>query len=357
MQIMIINKKTIKFIHITTFVIKVDNLNLIHKRTMMAANTKLTLSEATQQKKLLSLLLQRLRENPLNQDKLLSLIEISPINVKLFQNMVTVIFPKANFSLEMVQQKYPGINLGLRNTTELSWNDVIAAHIAFTVKNHGTFPPDSKLYVQGTPPYDPIKGDTSNNLQAIANTGQKNPDYFLVHKEWSRYYDFKSGQYSHMKGHIVVRNTDEAFEQTIKEIMYNQLQFFMAKGDPYIDVAVFIKGLINDKTLDWVQRSKNLQAYYFSIMQRLPPETPSMAFVYKPAYEHENMSYKYYNNIPIKEDSCKNEDGIYTVLTEIFGSDKSGKLFSNYKESHGVSPTFLKMKNKFILEMLGEFAP
>ena len=45
-------------------------------------------------------------------------------------------------------------------------------------------------------------------------------------------------------------------------------------------------------------------------------------------------------------------DVVLSTIAKIFAEDKSGKLYSNYKESHGVSPDFLRMKTKFVLETL-----
>ena len=87
-------------------------------------------------------------------------------------------------------------------------------------------------------------------------------------------------------------------------------------------------------------------------MHRLPPQTPSMILKIDPLYEHETLPYKYYGKLSVHTESCENVESIYDVIAKIFAEDKSGKLYSNYKESHGVSPDFLRMKTKFVLEIL-----
>lgn len=351
---MIIIKKTIKFIRITTPVIKVDNLNLIHKRTMLSSESKLAVPEIVQQKKLYALLLNALREGPLNQEKLLSLMDMSTINMKLFQHTVTIMFPDAKFPLELVQNKYSKTAIGLKDTEYLSWNDLMAVHVAFLLKKQNIFP-DGKFFVYGTPPYDPQKGDTSNNLQAIANTGQKNPDYYFITDAWTRYYDLKTGQYSPMKGHIAIKNNSKDFEASTQNLMISQKYFFEKFGTKYLDVTDFIDNLFNNKSLTWLQKSKSLANFYFTNMHRLPPQTPSMILKIDPLYEHETMSYKYYGKLPVHTESCENAESTYDVIAKIFAYDKSGKLFTHYKESHGVSQDFLRMKTKVILDILSNF--
>lgn len=350
----IVNNNLIKNITYLNFN-AVDTIIQTNKRTMMAASTRLTGTESLQQKKLYSLLFKQLREGPLTQEKLLSLVEMSPINVKLFQDMVSKVFPNAEFPLSLIQQRYPGIKIGLVNSDFMSWNDVIAIHIASIANKHGIFPKEGKLYVLGTPPYDPFKGDTSNNAQAIANTGQKNPDYYFVHKDWTRYYDYKSGQYSPMKGHIVLKNNKEDFEKEVQLLIIHQRNFFRQFGTEYNAVIAFIDKVLNDKNLAWSQKSKSLSDFYFNNMHKLPVQTPSIILQQDPSYEHVHMSHKQFGNIPVKSESCQSVDGTYDIMTKVFLQDKSGKLFDNYQRSHGFSAIFIKLKKKVILEVLGEF--
>lgn len=352
---MLLNKKIINIIHITPL-IKVDNLGRVNKRFMMAAKSTLSVNEIMQHKKIYTVIFNKLRYGPLKQKDLLQLVDVSFIDLKGFQHIVTVMFPEAQFSIEMVQEKYPGIAVGLKTKDSLSWDDLVATHVAFHIKHVGNFPPKGKLYVNGTPPYDPQKGDTSNNAQALANTGQKNPDYMVVDKSFgTRYFDLKSGQHSPTKGHIIVRNNNETYAADSKILFSHHLQYFSKLGDEYADIQAYLYKLATNTTMDWATKNKTLQEFYFSNLQRLPNALPSFIFKCEPPHAANNMPYKDYAQTFVDSKSCDSLDNTQKVIFQQLHKETDA-FFDNYQQSHGtsvvLSAIYKKLKNEFVLEIL-----
>lgn len=324
------------------------------KRTMMAAKTQISYpTEIIQQKKIYALIFNQLRKGPLMQKDLLQLVDFSFIDMKSFQHIITVMFPHAQFPLEMVQEKYPNVSIGLDRTNSLSWNDLIATHAASYIKKERNFPFKGKLYVQGTPPYDQAKGDTSCNPEAIANTGQKNPDYRVFDESFGRrYFDLKAGQYSPMKGHIVLINNSDEFISATKNLMFHHLQYFTKFGLKFADIRSYIHSLLQDDNLDWATKSQNLHEFYFNNMHRLPNEMPSFIFECEPPYYANNVPYKDYEKFYVKTKSCATINDTRNVVVERL--TKSSEMISdNYQKSHGMDITiYQKLKTEFITEVL-----
>lgn len=339
----------------TTHSYKEDKFIIISKRTMMAKATQLKPTETIANKKILFLLCTQLRKGPFTEDLLLDFLQASHINLKIFQHTITQIFPVAKFSIEKVQARYPNVKLGAKAET-LDWNDVIAVHYAAIIKKSNFFA-SGKLYTHATPPYDPSKGDVSNNAQAVANTGQKNPDYYYIYELvkdsplWSRYFDLKSGLFEIMRGHIVFRNNSNDFEFTVKTTMLGQKSAFTLMGPDFVDFVNAITKLLYDKTLNWEQRNNQLQLFYLQNLEKLPKDkTPSLVFFYDTEFAYENISQKQLNDIPATMDSCASSENTRNTFLNMLITKNNQKLIENYNDSFGSSPNIQKLFKQILID-------
>lgn len=309
--------------------------NFVIKRNMMASGSTLSLPETIAQKKIYAVIFNNLRLNPLNQEKLLSLIELSSVNLKVF----------------------PTVKIA-SHTDTLFWNDVIAAYNASILKKHSFFN-RGKLYTLVTPEYDPTKGDTGNNIQAIANTKQKNPDYFykyIINEDgqlnFERYFDLKAKSLKPMSGHILIKSNLDDAEDTINDLMYQQKEIFKHMAPEFKDISDFISSLIDNQSISWIEKNTQLHNFYLSNLHRLlKGQTPSMVFHHEPIYKYVHMPSKQYDSIPTNTKSCsslqKTQDSIFEIL-----KNQCNITMENFKHSHGISQ---EIKTKLLLETIQEF--
>ena len=77
---------------------------------------------------------------PFTQETLINLVELSSINLKIFQHEINIMFPHAEFPLDIVQKKYPNIKFQT-NIDKLSWNDLTTTYYPAYIQRqkHFTF--------------------------------------------------------------------------------------------------------------------------------------------------------------------------------------------------------------------------
>lgn len=331
--------KPISYINIT-YLYKVVKLDKFNKRSMMTAGSILNTSEILAAKKFVWFIAEELRKGPLNQNDLIGLLHYSTINTKVFQHIVTVMFPNAIFPLSLLTKRYSSIKIKTGKEV-LGWDDLVSLHNANIIKKDPFFAKGS-LQVLVAPYYNPEKPMAIvKNSQAYLNTGQPFPDYYYTCENniWTRFYDLKSGNFKPMSGHIFICSNPEIFETKCRDLLNAQRNSFNAMGTKYADIVDFLEEVItNNKITSWAMKNKEVQQYYVSIMKDLTDVTPSLIF-HHDVFEAFGKFYEKDHSVTTK--SCISLQTTNDVCVDALIL-RGEKTVQHYLASYGVSSSIKK---------------
>ncbi len=322
----------------------IDTLNKILKRTMMAAGSHLNTNEILSAKKFVWFIAEKLRKGPLTQDDLIGLVHYSTINTKVFQHIVTSMFPNATFNLSLLAERYTSIKIRTGKEV-LGWDDLIAVHNA-SIMRKSPFFANGLLQVLAAPEYDPKKPlVVIKNSQAYLNTGQPFPDYYYVceNNVWTRFYDLKAGAIKPMSGHIFICSNSVIFEDKCRDLLNAQRNSFNTMGAQYLDIVDFLEEVISNSKITWAMKNREVQLYYATKIKDLTNVTPSLIFHHD---VFENFGKFYEKDQSVTTKSCFSMHTTYDVCCNALMS-RGDNTMQNYLMSYGISQG---IKKKLLME-------
>ena len=240
------------------------------------------------------------------------------INPKFFQHILSIAYPKAQFSLDDLRRYFPNIGVQGGKTDLLITEDALIAAIGASIMKKAPLFKQGSLTVLACE-YDPkVKKEKINQL-ALFQTKQKHPDYYYVYKPlnnqsglWVRYYDFKTGKQNINTGHIRCTSDKAFFEKEAAQLLYAQLKKYNDK--PHIQKG--LKEILDNPNLTWLERNERAHSLYRDNLQVNPDMNPSI-IIYNPLmYEIDQMNIPKNINYPVTQSCMESVETTQKVLAE-----------------------------------------
>lgn len=301
--------------------------NHVVKRTMMAAETILTIAEKKGAVAVLSTHFHFLaKPNTTSRDFLINMAKCVSLDVKNAQHFFKIFYPGLGFSSELVREIFPRVKF---YNDDLFWDiDYVVATIGGS--QISCIPPFNKstITVLSSPKYIPGKKYPTNTLE-FEQTKQNHPDFQIDHPNVSRFNDLKaySGPLSPNKGSLKLISDPQDYEDKSRELFLAQKEAFKAlyPGSLLIKQMKNYQIDISAKKETWTSAYDSYKCYLIANLHNYPKLNPFFIFLTK----EQSFSSKKIDGI-ITTKSFSSIDSTIESVGRIFSHSKP-QVFENYK--------------------------
>lgn len=268
---------------------------------------------------------------------------------KVFQHLLSAMYPKAFYSINTLRAFYPQINIDGGNTNLFVTEDVlVAATVGGIMKTNPLFK-DGVLTILACN-YDELKKKKETaNIIAMTQTKQQHPDYYYIYKSidkntgiWQRFYDLKTGQFSINTGHLVCFSNLQEYEKQVQHLLKAQYHFYTDRAikDKY-------KIILEDKSLNWSSRNLKIQEFFRDNLHKFPNINPSFLLYNPRLYELDKSDIPKKFTGFINSESLANMENTHIMIAKAI-SLGGKKCCENYQKHPDNNPFIVKLLQKYI---------
>lgn len=273
-----------------TLLIKRINYNVILKRNMLHAGTKLCGNEKIIYQQMIFKFINYTKRGDFSMQSHIQFCEsVLNMDFRLGQHLIETIFYKGNYEISLVRKELQkDFILSSQIETHKVDNAYIIASIHAKMLRQNTYFKKGILTV-----LEPPQVEKNLNLEAaLKDTGQKFPDYVFEHVlgeiKIIRHYDLKttkSDTFSFDKGHVLSMSNSVMFDCYVERLLNLQRKIY---GKTYPEI-----GNVLDKILlsgdSWEIRNEKTHEFYLNILHKYPNIRPSLVFKHDLIYESQNI--------------------------------------------------------------------
>jgi hypothetical protein len=262
-------------------------------------------------------------------------IDALKVDVKCAQHYIGIAYPSRKFSLEDLRDSFPMLffEVPSESAHNLDYRFKVAATAAHNLKTNKFH----KIFEKSTiTVIEPSKKDLENTV-ALIQTGQKAPDYYILFpQKIHKYMDLKATLKYINRGHIIIINNVEDYNNAVKDVLEAQ-EILYTKKCPFF--STYIKYTLSKDDLTWHERNVAIQDFIMKNIAKLTEINPSI--IIKEEFVLENAKHIKKYDCFVNSKSFISKEVTENTIASILNTDDVAK--ETYKYQYGVNKNIDKI--------------